>query len=78
MIPNSRVAPIEIFKKLGNTENESEGSAAVRLILHNSDVEGRTGRKGWTPQHHVVQTRACRSWLEIVLAAGENCLGDQQ
>jgi hypothetical protein len=31
IIPNSRVAPVEM-KKAGNTENESEGSAA-RLIL---------------------------------------------
>jgi hypothetical protein len=29
--------------KLGNTENESEGSANARLILHNGNVEGRTG-----------------------------------
>jgi hypothetical protein len=32
-------------EKLGNTENESEGSATARLILHNGGVEGRTGRK---------------------------------
>ena len=32
-------------EKLGNTKNESEGTAAGRLILHNGDVEGRTGRK---------------------------------
>jgi len=40
---NSRAAPIEM--KPGNTENESEGSAAARLVLHNGDVEGKTGRK---------------------------------
>ena len=44
MIPNSWVAPMKI-KFLGNFEDESAGSAGAQLILHNGDVEGRTGRK---------------------------------
>jgi hypothetical protein len=35
------------LEKLGNTEDESERSTAAWLILHNSDTEGRTGRKSW-------------------------------
>lgn len=29
----------------GNTEDESEGSAAAQLIVNDGDVEGRTERK---------------------------------
>jgi hypothetical protein len=29
----------------GNTENESDGSAAARLFLHNGDVQGETSHK---------------------------------
>jgi hypothetical protein len=45
MIPNSCRPHRWRFKKLGNIEDESEGSAGAQLILHNGDVEGRTGRK---------------------------------
>jgi hypothetical protein len=42
MIPISMVHD-DRDDKLGNTENESEGSANARLILYNDNVEGRTG-----------------------------------